>query len=176
MLSDLQELLAIAGNVSLVVTLVFLTYQLFHERKEHRYAVYEKLMSDFTQVSLLLSTEPDLAYAYRSTYKTSKWDNYTEDEKRLFCYFDSLFGLFERVWIALRRGRKGTGANWVHWRNWIKLLATHSVFVDVFEFNKEFYDSNFIHEVQNVVAEAKYCQKPKNVCRIFQETERVYVV
>lgn len=42
---------------------------------------------------------------------------------------------------------------WEMWRNWLKILALNDVFIDVFNDNKELYDSSFISEIQRIIDE-----------------------
>ena len=60
-------------------------------------------MSDFSNMTLSLIERPSLQEACMIGSKPKNWDNYNKDKKALYCYFDSLFGLLERVWISYKK-------------------------------------------------------------------------
>lgn len=150
-LSDVGDFVALVANIGLVVSLFFLVYQILLQRKELKYSVYEKLMSDFSNISLLLVEHPELRKIYNGGNKPKNWDKYDDDEKTMYCYFDSLLGLFERVWVSYKEMRWLNREDWGQWKNWIRDLARNEIFVDVVNDNKELYDPSFINEVQETI-------------------------
>jgi hypothetical protein len=123
-----------------------------------RYSVYEKLMSEFTSITLLLAKERELqeVYEWNGTYVGKGKDL----ERSKFLYLDSLLGLFERVWIAHRKMRWWE-KEWEPWRNWIAALAKNRIFLDVVDeaHALQVYDCEFIAEVQKIVKAACAQQK-----------------
>ena len=60
-------------------------------------------MSDFSNVTLSIVEHPGLRELYVSRSEPKNWGKYDEDKKALYCYFDSLLGLLERVWFSYKK-------------------------------------------------------------------------
>lgn len=153
--TSLYSITAIAGNLALVASVMFLAYQVWLQRQDLRFSTYDRLMSDFTQLDLVLVNDPRLAfYVYpdpQGELTKRSWDAEFTEEERSFYYIDALLGLFERAWMA-RKKSKAYYEHWLLWENWIRYVTRGPVFRKVFERNKEFYDPRFVKEVERLIA------------------------
>jgi hypothetical protein len=151
--SELQDFLTFVANIAFTISLLLLIYELRIQSRESKYGVYEKLMSEFFTATLSLTEHPELAEAMNvGENRPINWDRYNKSKKALYSYLDSLFVLFERIWVA-RTELKQWKDDWAIWRNWLKLLASNDVFVDVFNDNKDLYDPSFMKEIQGIINE-----------------------
>lgn len=114
-------------------------------------------MSDFSNTTMMLVGDSKLRDAFVSGAEPHHWRKYTEPEKALYFYFDSLLGLFDRVWVTYKETHLMTQDDWGHWRNWIRELSMNSVFVDVLAEAKEdgLYEPSFTNEIDAVVQSRK---------------------
>jgi hypothetical protein len=146
------DLVTIVANIALVVSVVVLSYQVLLQRRELKYSSYEKLMSDFSNAAVILVQERGLRDVFVSGDEPRNWRRYTEDEKTAYFYFDSLIGLFERVWVSYKELHWSTEEDWNQWRNWIAELKRNKVFVDVLLEAKEdgLFDPKFMSEMKQV--------------------------
>ncbi|MEM2100130.1 MAG: hypothetical protein QXP45_02145 [Thermoproteota archaeon] len=148
---DVIDSVTLISNFCIAVSLPFLIYQLWLQRKELKYSMYEKLMSDFSNLTLSLVEHPRLRELYASGSRPMNWDKYDEDEKALYFYFDSLLGLLERVWISYKEMKLLKTKDWEQWGNWIKELFKNEIFIDIFNESKKLYDPLFIDEMQKIL-------------------------
>jgi hypothetical protein len=151
------EIVTIVANIAIALSLIFLLLQVRMESRELRYNSYEKLMSDFSNAALMLVEHSVLRDAFVSGDEPYNWRKYTEAERALYFYFDSLLGLFERVWVSYKEAHLMAQDDWEQWKNWISELSMNSVFVDVLGEAKEdrLYDPSFIIELEAVVAQSR---------------------
>ncbi len=156
-----ETILSAAANLSLLATVVFLAYQVSSERNDRKYDAYENLMSEFSQAALYLVDHPSLAESlYSGKNKPEHWDSYSQEEKNLYSYFDSLLGLFERVWVA-QSDMHFAEPDWEAWRSWIRNLANNSVFVDAYHDNSSLYDSTLVKEMKQIIEQASKVESEK---------------
>jgi len=152
---DLQELVTIIANISIIVSLPVIMYELWLSKTDTTYNTYEKLMSDFSDSTFFLVDHPKLANKfYVGKNKPKKWDKYDEDTKVLYSYLASLLGLFERAWV-LHREVKFWKESWEQWATWIEELVTNDTFVDVFDDDKNLYDPCFVAEIQRIIGKVR---------------------
>jgi hypothetical protein len=145
------DVITASSDVAVMVSLVILAIQIYFQRREMKYSTYEKLMSDFSATASLLIDHPEvLDITMKGSAPPEKWGKYSENEKKAYYYFDSLLGLFERVYFA-RKEIKLPQEEWERWRRWIEYLKTNDIFMDVFNDNIELYDSGFTDEINNSV-------------------------
>ena len=146
------DLATIVADIALVVSVVVLSYQVLLQRRELKYSSYEKLMSDFSNAAVTLVEQRGLRDVFVSGDEPGNWKRYTEDEKTAYFYFDSLIGLFERVWVSHKELHWSTEEDWNQWRNWIAELKRNKVFVDVLLEAKEdgLFDPEFISEMEQI--------------------------
>jgi len=134
---EVQDLITLVTNIALVISLFFLIYQIYLQRREMKYSTYEKLNSDFSNTAFLLVEHPELTKnVYVGENKPKNWEKYDEGKKVAYSYFDALLGLFERAYTANREiglSKK----DWNQWGNWIKELATNPIFVDIVNDDKK---------------------------------------
>jgi len=143
---------ALAANVAVVVSLYLQRRELREHTRELTYSVYERLMGEFSNVTLKLVESSDLREAFVFGAEPAQWHNYDQPKRALFFYFDSLLGLFERVWYSCQSSQGGSEEDWQQWKNWIKELAANAVFVDLLNESEGLYDSGFLKEVKEVAA------------------------
>lgn len=146
--STLDVITALADG-AVIGSLLVLAYQIYLQRREMKYSTYEKLMSDFSATASLLIDHPEVLDITMKGDPPEKWDKYKEDEKKAYYYFDSLLGLFERVYSA-KKEKRLSQEEWERWRKWIEYLITNEIFLDVVNDNIELYDSEFIDEIRNL--------------------------
>jgi hypothetical protein len=145
------DVITALANIAVVISLGVLAYQIHLQRSEMKYSTYEKLMSEFSATATLLIDHPEvLNITTKGSGKPKKWDKYGEDEKKAYCFFDSMLGLQERAYFAIKDLRLPQ-KDWGDWRKWIEDLVTNEIFMDVFNDNKELYDSEFKDEMENVI-------------------------
>ena len=119
--SNYSFVLSLIGNGAVLASLVFLAFQIRQQREDERFTVFEKLMSDFTQLNLILVNRPDIAdYLYPSS--GAEWKNSPTEKRMAFYYLDSVLGLCERAWTAGKKS-KAEQNEWIGWRNWLKSFA-----------------------------------------------------
>ena len=122
-------IISVVGSGAVVVSLVFLMIQIKQQREDERFTVFEKLMSDFTQLNLILVNRPQIAdYLYPSS--GTEWKNASTEERMAFYYLDSVLGLCERAWTAGRKSKAGK-TEWIGWRNWLKSFAKSPIFAEM---------------------------------------------
>lgn len=149
---DIVQLVSIVTDFVVIISLLVLVYQTILQRRELRYSTYDKQMSDFMTISLYLVEHPELRKMYVGKGKPKNWEKYDDDQKTLYCYFDSLLSVFERVWNACKVMEIGNLEDWDNWKNWLKQIAENPIFIDVFEDNRELYNSSFIEEVKSIIS------------------------
>ena len=160
LLSDVVDLVAVTANIALVISLFFLVYQIALQRREMKYSIYERLMSDFSDASFLLVEHPELlGTIYVGEGSPINWKKYDENQKLLYSYLDGLLALFERVWIACDEIKLPKEV-WQQWKIWVKELVLNDVFLDVVNDNQEHYDSSFINEIQRIINEVTKKESP----------------
>jgi hypothetical protein len=158
LLNIIVDYSTIGEAFALIITLGVLVYQVRLERKDlknsidqTKYNTAEKLLSDFSSATLKLVEDSGLREEYVSGNKPTNWDKYNDNQKALYFYFDSLLGLFERVWVSYREMGWIKKADWEQWENWIKDLATNKIFLRVVHDNEKMYDSSFIDRVHQAI-------------------------
>ena len=160
--SNPSEFVSDASGVAIVGTLILLYLQIRGEGKSRKFEgksrefeTYEKLMSDFSDVTLKLMDNPELSeQVYKDQNMPLKWQSYSSEQKRAYSYFDSLLGLFERVWIARKESNLGT-TEVEAWKVWLRDLASIDIFIDVFRDNEGQFDSSLMREVKEFVDAAQ---------------------
>jgi hypothetical protein len=150
--------LSLIGNCAVLVSLAFLAFQIRQQREDERFTVFEKLMSDFTQLNLMLVNRPQIAdYLYPSS--GAEWKNAPTEERMAFYYLDSVLGLCERAWTAGRKSKAGK-TEWIGWRNWLKSFAKSPVFAELLKGNEGMYEEPFTKELETILREATSESKP----------------
>ncbi len=145
------DVITASADISILVSLLVLAYQIYLQRRETKFSIYEKLMSDFSATASLLIDHPEvLNITTKGSGQPEKWDKYSEAERKAYCFFDSMLGLLERVFFATKEIRLPQ-KDWEDWRKWIEDLVTNDIFMDVFNDNAELYDSEFKDEIENVI-------------------------
>ena len=146
------------GSGAVLVSLLFLAFQIKQQREDERFTVFEKLMSDFTQLNLLLVNRPQIAdYLYPAS--GTEWKNEPTEKRMAFYYLDSVFGLCERAWTAGRKSKAGK-AEWIGWRNWLKSFAKSPVFAELLKANEGMYEEPFTRELESILREVESESKP----------------
>jgi hypothetical protein len=147
--------LADASDVAIVFTLVVLFWEIRGEEKSREFDTYERLLSDFSDITLRLVDNPALSeQVYKNENKPLNWDSYTPDQKQAYSYFDSLLGLFERVWIAKKKNSLET-REVEAWRVWLRDLASIDIFQDVYGDNQAQFNSSLMREVREFISDTK---------------------
>jgi len=143
--------LSLIGNSAVLVSLVFLAFQIRQQREDERFTVFEKLMSDFTQLNLVLVNRPQIAdYLYPSS--GTEWENAPPEKRMAFYYLDSVLGLCERAWTAGRKSKAGK-TEWIGWRNWLKSFAKSPVFSELLKATEGMYEEPFTKELESILRE-----------------------
>jgi hypothetical protein len=151
MVVSIIDVISVSANITTVISLLILAYQIYLQRSEMKYDTYERLMSDFSATAALLVNHPEvLNITTRGSGQPKKWNKYGEDEKKAYCFFDSMLGLLERAYFAIKDLRLPQ-KDWRDWTKWIEDLVTNEIFMDVFNDNKELYDFEFKGEIENVI-------------------------
>lgn len=151
---SLQDTVTLVTNITVVISIAVLAYQVYLQRKETEYNRYEKLMSDFSATAALLIEHPEVRDTYLAgSGRPKKWESYTEAQKKTFCYFDSLISLLERVYVGVPHSK--TTDDWDGWKLWIQDLATNDLFIDSFNNCKRMYGKEFVDEVDRVIEKVR---------------------
>lgn len=154
--------LSLIGNGAVIVSLIFLVIQIRQQRQDGRFTVFEKLMSDFTQLNLLLVNKPQIAsylYPESTSIEGPKWDTEPVEKRMAFYYLDSVLGLCERAWTAGRQS-KADPKEWIGWRNWLKSFAKSPVFAELIKANEGMYEDSYITELESILREVDSDSKP----------------
>lgn len=160
--SNYSLILTVIGNGAVVVSLIILAYQIKLQRQDARFTVFEKLMSDFTQLNLLLVNRPQIAsylYPESTSIEGTKWDTEPTEKRMAFYYLDSVLGLCERAWTAGRQS-KANPEEWIGWRNWLKSFAKSPIFAELFKANEGMYEESFTTEIESILREVDSDSKP----------------
>jgi hypothetical protein len=157
---DTSLLIQDITNIAIMVSIAFLAYQIYLQRKETEYNRYEKLMNDFSATTSSLLDHIDvLDLTMVGDLRPKKWDKYTEAQKKTCCYYDSLIGLLERVYVGVPHNSPND--DWEPWRIWIENLSNNELFVDTFNNNRKMYGSHFVTEIENIIKETADKRKKK---------------
>lgn len=146
------EILAVVANVSLVLTLLLMAYQTYLQRRDLRFAVYEKLMSDFAALNMTLLERPEIARDLYSgnPVRDALWRERFHGKEATLYYVDSLMSLLERVWLARKQSRLYEH-QWQTWRHWIATFAHNTTVLDFLELNRGLFDRAFLAEVEAIL-------------------------
>lgn len=164
-----------ASAVAIVATLILLIWQLRVESKAREFETYEKLRSDFSEVTLkLMDHSLKLSeQIYVRSNRPKRWDTYSDYQKKAYSYFDGLLGLFERVWMAnedptvlkyLVRAYRFRSPKWETrrrtkrlgtWRAWLSDLVSIDLFQDVFEENWDQFDPSLVIDIRDRLEASK---------------------
>lgn len=149
-ISNVYDLSLLAANIGLVFSIFLLAYQIWLQRRETKFEIYEKMMQGFTDITLATVNNPELLDVY-------EWDkdyqgNEKLKERQKYAYLDSLFGLFERVWMAQKK-MKWWESEWEPWENWIKMFSKSKIFLDVVReaHTLKTFDPEFIEYVERII-------------------------
>jgi hypothetical protein len=146
------------GSLAVLGSLVFLAFQIKQQREGERFTVFEKLMSDFTQLNLLLVNHPQIAdHLYPG--EEAEWKNEPTEKRMAFYYLDSVLGLCERAWTAGKKS-KAEQNEWIGWRNWLKSFAKGPLFAELLKANEGMYEEPFTKELESILREANSGSKP----------------
>ena len=151
--NDVVTAVSVIANLALVITVVFLAYQVKLQRNEIKRDSYDRLMSSFTSSVEFLASHPVIE-KYLPSYKFNDPPKIVEEKLTVFYYLDMLISTFERVWTAKEEKRLYENS-WLYWRDWIKQLAANPIFVEHFNQNKKEYSPSFIAEVDGIINELK---------------------
>lgn len=146
------EAVTTTANICLMFSVAILAYQVWLQRRELRYSVYEKLMSDFSNASLVPCKDPDLREMYVGESRPAHWSSYSAGDKAMYFYFDSLLGLFERVWVSYKEDKWVGSEDWEQWRNWIGELVENRIFQDLIKESEKLYDPLFLKEINRIAS------------------------
>ncbi|MEM1540731.1 MAG: hypothetical protein QXJ07_05050 [Candidatus Bathyarchaeia archaeon] len=149
---DMIRVVSVVADLGIVISVIVLIYQIALERRELKYNTYDRLMSDFTTISLYIIDHPRFKDMYVGKAEPKNWKKYSEEQKSLYYYFDSLLALFERVWIACKEMKIISKEDWKYWRRWLQELSENQIFKDTFWDNRELYDDSFAKEVESVIS------------------------
>jgi hypothetical protein len=148
---DIQAVATLATNIAIVISLLVVATNVYLQRKSTNYNTYEKLMSDFSGTASILIDRPEILEIYvKGTGKPTKWDQYSESEKRTFAYFNSLLALMERVWFGVPK------KDWKnYYSKWVKDLATNELFLDVYNHYRKIYDASFTRKLDDIIKDTE---------------------
>ncbi len=137
------------ADAAIVVSLVFLGYQILMQRVELRYDTYERLMDKYADSAVFLATHPEI----EKYLPSHNLDASSESDQKLTAYYylDVLLALFERVWIA-RTQKRMRMESWLLWRRWIQDLARNEMFVVHFKSSENYYSASFTKEVNSIIS------------------------
>lgn len=161
-----------------LLTLFVLYRQLTHLRKQseaqndslklqienNKYSNYIRCQSDFTQLMRQLLQGDLHEKIYNSLYKAGKtkfkseWTNYTEDDKKVYAFFEIVYELVERVYCIKLYDDDDKiidELEWKHWENWIDDIVGHPLFEDVHEDSLGMYDKGFEELISNKIISIK---------------------
>jgi hypothetical protein len=155
MVEDIIQVVSVVANLGIMISVIVLLYQIILQRRELRYNTYDRLMSDFITASLYIIDHSEFKDIYVGKAEPKNWKTYTDEQKSLYFYFDSLLALFERVWIACKEMKIISNENWKSWRNWLEELSENQIFKDAFLDNEKLYNESFVKEVKNIIRTSK---------------------
>jgi hypothetical protein len=156
--TDILSAATLASDLAIMGSMIFLAYQIMQQRKETRYQhnrtaedrrrdSYERLMVLFSDTSKFLIDHPEIDRFVPPSMP--KWKD--NAERSAFIYLDLLHSLWEQVWIAHSEGRLFE-ESWKVWRAWIEELSSSATFLNHFDYNKAYYTSSYVREIENIVA------------------------
>jgi len=144
---DISSVATFIGTIVLVLTLVVLIWQVKAQIRALKQDAYQRCQSDYSSIIRLLVENPELTKIYDDLSKTgvagpSNWVRYSTDDKRLYNYLELNYELFERVYL-LRLDKWIDDSTWAQWNTWLKELAKHPLFKDIYEDNRNMFDKRF---------------------------------
>jgi hypothetical protein len=156
--TDMLDTVTLITNIAVFVSIIFLAYQIYLQRKETEYNRYEKLMSDFSETATTLVDNPEVRdIVIAGNGRPKNWGKYTEPQKKAYFYFDSLISLLERVYVGVPHSKPSD--DWAGWKIWVEDLSTNDLFVDAFNDNKRMYSALFVVEIESVIRKRVVDQK-----------------
>ncbi len=120
---------------------------------------YLRCQIDYTETLRLLIMNnkfceiyDDLAENIKNRYLN--WKSYNEKQKVMYGYLLLLYEMYERAFAVKKEGGMDD-IEWGLWDTWIKEVAKHPLFSDIYQDNKGLFDSEYEEYIKKTINSTK---------------------
>ena len=149
---DIQTILILLQTITLIIT-VILTYVIF--KISIRIGSITESDKIFMEIEKILLNDKNLHEFYNVGDKnyTEFWQKCNDKERRLYIFCEMNYFLFAAVYREHKRRVLKT-EYWDIYKNWLlKLLRDQDMFLIVYLFERNHFESEFKHEMEKIVKE-----------------------
>lgn len=149
---DINLVMIILQSMVLVFQ-TYLTITLFNQEKKSK-STYE-CDSLFMELEKTLLENPKLYsfYSLGESNEKKKWDSMSEDQKRMYIFYEMNYFLFAFIYRELKKKRIPV-EYWKIYENWLnKLLEYSPQFVEVCKNERNNYETEFADKIKELLGE-----------------------
>jgi hypothetical protein len=152
-LDDLGNLAELVAAIGVMVSLIYLAFQIRRSSETERMSTYRAIVSDFGSLNQSIASDPELALLFANGLET--FGELTEVEKaRLSQYFYSIFRYFENMYYQHTRGYLDDEV-WIGWQRMILTYFQRPGFQVWWEQRRLVFNPKFVEFLETTEADVE---------------------